>query len=315
MLNKKVGLIALLITVSVSDVFAGNLSSYSIGDVLLCFRKSSGTNDLVVDVGPVSTFTNAAANQRIALNEYTGNQLATIATNNLIWSAFTWFDGTVTPSSIQYTLFASSPRTSINTQSDPVLSYGQSSQHLTANNMAPVPKGAHDNYVTTDYSTLNTSTAVLEPDSNGNTYHTGESYSYAIGGDFNFQDQYQGYPENTTPANFTTAGTVQRSDFYWLPPGDGFTTYGTFLGYFELNTNGVMTYVAYPTATPATPVIQSITRNNGVSSIKFTTGSTGTYYLRGTNNLAGRTAVTNWPIITSTPGNGSVNTLQDTTSE
>jgi hypothetical protein len=320
MLNKKVGLIALLVSLLASNIFAGTLSSYSIGDVLLCFRKSGGTNDLVVDLGPVSTFTNATANQRIALNKYTGSQLATIATNNLIWSAFTWFDSTVTPTSIQWTLFASNPRSSLNTQTDPVQTDKQSAQHQAANFMVPVPKGAYDNYVVTNYSTLNSSTAVLEPDNNNAASYqgppAGQSYDFAItssDGFENFQDAYQGFPENTTPANFTTAGTVQRSDFYWLPPGNGFSTYGTFLGYFELNTNGVMTYVAYPTAVPAVPVIQSFSRTNTISYIKFTTGSTGTYTLRGTNILTG-TSVTNWPAITSTPGNGSVNILQDTTS-
>ncbi len=47
------------------------------------------------------------------------------------------------------------------------------------------------------------------------------------------------------PSNFTTAGAVVRSDFYQIPPSDsgGAVKY---LGYFELSTNGVMTYVAYP---------------------------------------------------------------------
>jgi hypothetical protein len=316
MLNKKVGLIALLVSLSAGHLFAGTLSSYSIGDVLLCFRIG-GTNDLVVDLGPVSTFTNAAPNQRIPITQYNGNQLATLGTNNLIWSVFTWFNSTVTPAGIQWTLFASNPRTSLNTQTEPVQTDTQSSQHQAANFMVPVPKGAFDNFVTTNYSTLSTATAVLEPDNNNaSSYKTGQSYVFAItsvDGYENFGDQYQGLPENTTPFNFTTGGTVQRSDFYILPPGDGFTTYGTFLGYFELNTNGLMTYVAYPVAAPTVPVIQSFIRSNNISYVKFTTGSSGSYTLRGTNVLT-HAAVTNWPAITSTPGNGSVNTLQDTTS-
>jgi len=317
MFNKKAGLVALFVSLLAGDIFAGTLSSYSVGDVLLCFRKSGGTNDMVVDLGPVSTFTNATAGQRIAITQYNGNQLATIGTNNLIWSVFTWFNSTVTPAGIQWTLFASNPRTSLNAQSDPVEVGTQTAQHQAANYMVPVPKGAYDNYITSNYSTLNTSTAVLEPDNDGSSsYKTGQSYSYAItspDGYFNFGDAYQGFPENTTPNNFTTAGTVERSDFYWLLPGNPFTTSGTFLGYFELNTNGVMTYVAYPIAAPTVPVIQSFSRTNNISYIKFTTGPSGTYTLRGTNNLTG-TPGTNWPAITSTPGSGSVSTLQDTTS-
>jgi hypothetical protein len=86
-----------------------------------------------------------------------------------------------------------------------------------------------------------------------------------------------------------------------------------FLGYFELNTNGVMTYVAYPTAVPATPVIQSIGRTNNVTYVTFTTGSSGTYTLRGTNTLARAGAVTNWPAITSAAGTGASVMLQDAT--
>jgi hypothetical protein len=317
MFIKKSVLVAVLFSVMLGDLYAGTLSSYSIGDVLLCFRKSGGANDLVVDLGPVSAFTNATANTRINITQYTGTQLGVIGTNNLIWSAFAWFDSTVTPASRQWTLFASNPRTSLTTQTDPVLGYPASAQHQAANTMVPVPKGAYDNYVTTNYNTLSSTTAVLEPDSNSaGSYKTGQSYEYAMfgaGSDANFQGFYQGYPENTTPANFTTGGTVQRSDFYLVAPGNGFSSYGVFLGYFELNTNGVMTYVAYPTAVPATPVIKSITRTNNVTYVTFTTGASGTYTLRGTNSLAVAGAVTNWPVITSAAGTGASVMLQDTT--
>lgn len=312
MLNKKVVLIAALACSTVSELLAGNLSSYSIGDVLLCFRVSpSGVNDLVVDLGPVSTFTNLAPNTRIPITAYTGTQLGVLGINNISWSVFSWYDLTVTPSSSQWTLFASNPRTDINTQTTPLISFKQSSQHLTANQMAPVPIGAAECIVSTNlYNSLSTSTAAIEPENSANThYKGGQSYATSIGADANFNDQFQGYPENTTPSNFTTGGVVQRSDFYWLPPGNGLTTSGVFLGYFELNPNGTMTYVAYPTATPALPLIQSITRTNNISYVTFTTGSSGTYTLRGSTSLT--TPLANWSTIASTPGNGSVNILQD----
>lgn len=317
MLNKKAGLLAVLFCLSLGDVFAGTLASYSIGDVLLCFRRVGSTNDMVVDLGPVSTFTNAAPNQRISLNAYNGSQLAMIGTNSINWSVFTYFDLTVTPADIQWTLFASLPRSSLNTQTTPIIAYKASSQHQAANEMADIPPGAKYYYVTTNYSPLNTATAVLEPDNNAApNYQFGQSYSFTIGypNDLNFQDTLQAYPENTTPANFTTAGTVQRSDFYWLhPANDNFSTPGIYLGYFELNTNGVMSYVAYPSAAPAIPVIQSITRTNTVTYVTFTTGSSGTYTLRATNVLNSGAAGT-WPAISSGPGTGSLVTLRDTNS-
>ena len=46
---------------------------------------------------------------------------------------------------------------------------------------------------------------------------------------------------------------------------------GKWLGYFELSTNGVMTYVAYPSTTP---VIASINRSGSSNTITYTPAST-----------------------------------------
>jgi len=100
-----------------------------------------------------------------------------------------------------------------------------------------------------------------------------------------------------------------RSDFYQIPPNDsgGAVKY---LGYFELSTNGVMTYVAYPTSgTITAPAIISITRNGTTNTITFTTGATGTYTLLGTNTLTA--PVSTWPAISSVPGNSSQQSLMD----
>ena len=78
-----------------------------------------------------------------------------------------------------------------------------------------------------------------------------------------------------------------RSDFYQLTPTSGYAL-GTWLGYFELSTNGAMTYVAYPSTTP---VITSITRSGTTTTINYTTGLYGTYTLRGTNSLTSGTAM------------------------
>jgi hypothetical protein len=162
---------------------------------------------------------------------------------------------------------------------------------------------------------LNTDTAVIEPE-NDSGYSSGLSYADALGSDANFGGSYGDLPELTTPSNFTTGSTVVRSDFYYIPPSSpvGFAGAEKFLGYFELNTNGLMTYVAYPSGIPTKPVIQSIIRSNTVSFVSFTTGSSGTYTLRGTNSTGFTTPRTNWPAITSVLGSGSVKTLLDTNS-
>src|SRR5277367_3863530 len=100
MLNKKMGLIAVFASFAVSQIVAGTVISYNSGDVLLCFRKGS---DMVVDAGPISTFTNLSPNQRYTVSAFTASQLTEIAgPNSVYWSAFTWFDtnqdSTVSPS-------------------------------------------------------------------------------------------------------------------------------------------------------------------------------------------------------------------------
>lgn len=311
--QKKIGFIALFISLAVGDLFGGTLTSYTVGDVLVCFRKSGGANDLVVDAGPVATFTNATPNQRIPITQYAGNQLALVGTNNASWSAFTWFDDSVLPVGIQWTLFMSRGRAAINTKTVPWPAGPQAGQQNTAGDMGNIVTGAA---VCIGYNGVNTPSAVIEPDdpSNSNPNYTrGQSYVGTLGPNFDFNGDWFGTPEKTAPANFTTAGAVIRSDFYQIPPSDTGAGSVKFLGYFELNTNGVMTYVAYPTGAPTVPVIRSFGRTNNISYVSFTTGSSGTYTLRGTNDAGLSTPRTNWPAISSVGGNGSINTLQDTT--
>ena len=412
MRNKKIVLAGLLAVLMANDLLAGTWTNYAVGDVMLCLRKTAGGgSDLVVDLGNISALTNAAVNQRISITNYTGSQLAVIGTNSISWSASAYLDATA-PSGIQYSLFSSEPRSPIYIQSSPIAAASKNSQHYVYNFMVSVPVGARYEY-TNNYNALSTPWATFEND-NGGVYpeQQGSSYSYSLinggpgQGDANWQDTFNAYPENSTAANFTTAGKVERSDFYFVPP----TTSGlnvAYLGYFEFNTNGAMTYVAYPTAptvstlaatavtgsgaqlnatvaappndasilyfqyglttsygstsatdnigttsgsygvsvsslaagttyhfqavayndygtnfgsdltfttsagSAATPVITGIIRTNGVTKVSFTTGNSGTYTLYGSNNVV--RASTSWPVIGSVSGNGSVNTLTDTT--
>jgi hypothetical protein len=98
-----------------------------------------------------------------------------------------------------------------------------------------------------------------------------------------------------------------RSDFYQLLSNSGTAnnTPGTFLGFFEFSTNGVMTYTSGPSAVvvPA-PTITSFTRAGTTNVITFTTVSGGTYSLIGTNSLT--IPVASWPVIgSSVIGTGS----------
>jgi hypothetical protein len=311
MFNKKLGLIALLAGITGGELWAGTLANYAIGDVLICFRKSASGNDLVVDAGPVSTFINFPANSTNTITQYTGAQLALVGTNGISWSAFTWFDDTVSPASAQWTLFVSKARTSLNTKTAAWSASSAAAQEPAALDMSSIPPGAKDN---SGFKVQNTATAIVEPDDPNNSnsnYHNGQSYVGTLGPNFDFTGDFQGNPENTTANNFTLAGVPVRSDFYQIPPSDGGGGPVKFLGYFQLSTNGVITYVAYPAAAIAAPAITLIVRTGTTNTITFTTGPGGTYSLRGTNDLT--VSRTNWPVITSTPGNGSPQSLKDVT--
>ena len=87
-------------------------------------------------------------------------------------------------------------------------------------------------------------------------------------------------------------------------------TRSSILVYFEFSTNGVMTYIAYPTSgTITAPTIVSITRSGTTNTITFITGATGIYTLLGTNNLTAPQST--WPPISSVPGNDSQQSLTD----
>ena len=275
---------ALLAGFAASEIMAGTLASYSVGDVLVCFRNG-GANDLVVDAGPITTFTGASPNQRIPITQYSSGQLnaAFGEADGLDWSAFTWLSDN--------TLFVTEARASLDTQTDPFQSFNSAVQHNTALRMATIPTGALSK---TAFNGLNNSTAVIEPDSIS-TYQTGSSYANSLlgaaGGQFN--NTFTGDPENATAGDFTTSGVVVRSDLYQMTPTSGFA-HGTFLGYFEFAPDGTMTYVAYPTVVP---VINSITRSGNLTTIDYNTGTYGTYTLRGINTLNSSASPTNWPVV------------------
>lgn len=260
--GKKIRLFVIFLSSVAANLMAGSIVNYSLGDVMLCFRPAAGgAYDMVVDAGPVATLTNATPNQRITITGYTGNQLALVGTNLVAWSAFAWFDTSVS-GNLQDTLFITRTR-SLNTASQPQPAASASSQDLVVSDMYNITRGAASarnyNGVSSDY-------AVIEPDdpnNNNSVYADGLSYIGQLGPDLNFTgDSSFVNIESTTSSGFNANNAAIRSDFYQVPPtGQGAVKR---LGYFEFNTNGAMTYVAYPTApTVATVAASSITSTGG----------------------------------------------------
>lgn len=307
---KKMGVLVVLASLVAAKLMAGTLASYSTGDVLLCFRPlGGGSYDLVVDAGPVSALTNAPLNQRTLITQYNSTQLAYVGTNNTAWSAFTWYDDTATPASLQNSVFVTHARNILNSRASAPPQAPFDTHNNIIGDMFGIQQGASIDAL--NYTADNSNTAAVEPDDPNNmnftVYQHGQSYVGGMGVDYNFQDNsaYVNVEKNT-PNNFTTAGLVVRSDFFQVPPSTGPDgnppALGAvkYLGYFEFNTNGAMTYVAYPTApTVATVAANAIASsgaqlNSTVGVINTNTDNTSVYFQYGlTTSYGSSTAVTN----------------------
>jgi hypothetical protein len=139
----------------------------------------------------------------------------------------------------------------------------------------------------------------------------GDNADGSLGALGNYLGTFQGDVENTTPADFDSAGLPSRSDFYELQPGSG---PGAYLGYFEFGTDGSMTFHG-PSSTLPAPTLSASSDNAGNIYITFPTTANGTYTLSYTN-AAGLTApVSTWPTVsTNITGDGTVKSFQQSIS-
>ena len=290
------------------------------GDLLVCFRPASGPYDLVVDCGSVSAFTNLAVGQKIDITTYySPSRLSYTGTNNLYWSAMA---SARPPGNIWVTR----PRTSLNTQSTPWPCKNSSQQGTAASQIDSIGDDASDIAGGGDpngSSPANGNSYVVEPEGGKLTGNTSfNSYSFQMGANGDLGGNFWGDSggnisiEQSTPASFTTAGQPVRADFYQLlSVSNGLPA--KYLGYFELSTNGALTYTAGPSPTILTaPQIVSYIHNGTTNTISFTTVSGGNYNytLRGTNCAGLSAAKTSWPAIgSSILGNGLTNSLSEVT--
>jgi hypothetical protein len=304
MLQRKLALTSLLAVLAGGALHAAsnNLTNYVTGDVLICFQN--GGRDLVVDAGPVSTLLAKTANSRTTISAYTTTQINQVGVDGVQWSAFTWL--------ADNTLYMTKARTDLATQTTPWAAANNTSQNNIALRMATIPPGAADNLA---YKTQNTATAIIEPNnSSGNpNYVHGVSYHNALSGSYgsDWNGLFPGDPENDVDGSFQENSLIARSDFYQLTPTSGNAT-GTLVGYFELQTDGTMVYVAYPSATP---VITSISHAGNQTTIYYTTGLYGTYTLRSHSNLTDGTAQLSWTsVATLTSGDSATHSITFTDS-
>jgi hypothetical protein len=287
-------------------------------DLMLVFRKtgSDGTPTSApyvfeVDIGQASIYYGATAGSIIPITAYTTNQLGSLFDdlNDFSWSV----SGCVPnigdsgdPSRPISTLWLTDPRTQ--DPGTPATAWpreGIYSQAGVASEINNIMQGAV-NYAalpSTSSSAVNTATTLAIPAGDG---YDADGYLTALG---NFDGSFPGDVEITTLPTFTTDGLPSRSDFYELQPGSG---EGAYLGYFELSTNGGLTFYAGPLSVsyPA-PTLTVSTAGSGAVSIAFASTANGTYTLYYTNAAGLKAPVSTWASVsTNIVGDGTVKAFQ-----
>jgi hypothetical protein len=284
--------------------------AYSDGDVILAFRQP-GSPDLVVNLGSATNFDAVPIGSTITVSNLSVSQLTTAfaSLNSLNWAVF----GATRTTSTAYpqdTIWASARRTNPGVLSRPWLRKGTYAQAIPVGQIASVGQNALSYGNGNPAGPNNTATGVIIPYNDPNAYSAlvVDPYNPSVP-DFGntFGPGYgPGDVENTTPANFTTAQPLSRSDFYELIPGD--PAISKLVGYFDFKPDGSLTFTA-----GAPPTITAIQRNaaTGVTTVSFTTiNSPINYSLLYTDTVGLGTASSNWAAAPGTvTGNGLIRSL------
>jgi hypothetical protein len=286
--------------------FSYNAGIGQSGDVLVCFRPNSGSYDLVADAGAISNFTSLTAGQSIILNPayYTGSLLSYVGTNSTYWSVIC---AQRLPASQQANLWVTRARTNNNVQST---AWPRENPNLQATACSQIDGIGNDaaniaSQVVTPFGTspASSSTAVVEPEGgsqNGGSYYN--SYSFMMGAQGNLGGNFWGDQggisvEQLTPTNFLSGTQTSRADFYQINSSTNGVSPATYLGYFDLDTNGVLTYTAGPSVSIVAPTITSIASAGTTNVVTFTTVVGGNYSVLGTNISGLASARSNWPVV------------------
>jgi len=316
---------SVLSAIAAQAQFSYNTGVGAYGDLLVCFRPNSGSYDLVVDAGSITTFTSLANGQTITIDPayYTGTLLAYEGTNNIHWSAFAC--QRLPGASSTNNIWITRPRSNPNVQSSPWPCKASAVQANAASQIDSIGKDAGNIAfsVTTPFGTspTSTSTAVVEPEGGANgagNYYNSYSFMMGTGGNLggNFWGDIGGVSvEQSTPSNFTTSGQPVLADFYQLLSANSGQS-ATYLGYFKLDTAGVLTYTAGPYAVVVPPTITSITRVGTTTTISFNSQAGVTYNLLATNTDNITALRSTWPAVASPmTGNGSTEMFTDVTTD
>jgi hypothetical protein len=298
----------LVIAAGISNVtWAG--FQYNPRDLIIGIRQDGGSFELAVNAGQVSTYYSLANGTTVTIANLSQYQLTNAFPdlNNLYWSAAADVRTTGDATYPLNTLWVTRPRDDFNTQTTPWNRQSQFAQGNSASKIDGIANGAvtYGNQVPSDAKNTATGIILLAGDPT--------AYSTFIGANGNYNNAFQGDVEYSTAPDFQDAGTAARADFYQLKPGTGA---GTYLGYFEFKTNGVLTYTsgAAVVTLPPRPSITNIDRNGSTTTISFTTIVGAHYTLKYSTSLSA--PVGSWTTSGSpVTGDGTEQSIADTTTD
>jgi hypothetical protein len=223
--------------------------NYNNGDVLVVFWQA-GQPNLEVDIGPVSQFIGATPGSIITFTGSGANQFSLTQLNaafpslaSVNWAVISDVRGASVYGLPANTLFLTNPRFSLSALTSPYTSLTTFQQgsigsiistvagYLSSEGAIPWSSGTPANAIS------NTANVVIIPDGDSSSYVSIAGSAGDLAGTFQ-----QGDIENQTPSPFTSGAT--RSDFYELKPNTGA---GVYLGYFEFDANGTLTFRVAPT--------------------------------------------------------------------
>jgi hypothetical protein len=282
--------------------------AYTNGDLVAGFRIIGGASDLVVDLGQVANFENLTPRSVITLTNLTATQLAAAlpTVDGISWSVAAALRGNPNYAYPLQTIWVTSPRPSIYTRGRLWLNQSSGTLGGAASQIDAIGYDASVYGNGQPAGPENTPAGILIPPASQ------YAYSYLMGSHENYDGTFQGIVENTTPADFDSAGLPSRSVLYRLEPDAYPHAAGALIGFFDFNTNGVLTFTAGPPPEPTT--ISQVSNRQTVNTISFPTVNLVGYRLRYTDSAGLAAPISNWTIGSTLVGNGSTLSLQDTNS-
>lgn len=336
-IGRNVLLSAMAISAFAEAAQAQQFTNTSTGDLVLGFRKTgsaAGNYDVVVDIGRATNLLNLAAGATTNITAYSASTQLVSPSNsfpnltNLQWSAFGDAHNSGVPGYPTDTMWLTNPRSTFGVQTDPPDRQSQGTQAPIVSKIESILNGAEAmSGLIGASNTFNTVTFLSEPLSNS-SIDQGDDLGVYIAGvadstQGTFQDNW--YDDNSSPINVeNTTGapfsSPQQSDLYEIRPTghldphtllNGGSAY--YMGYFQLNTNGTMTFTRASGPLPPAPQL-TISRTGNNSIISFATTNGAVYTLYATNTSGITNPIATWPVLGSTiTGTGNTTNFVDTT--